>query len=66
MDSDPKLQFLAAATFLGGHSLIATLYRYYIRRLKLSVHRRTKIKKKENSLSYSGAQKKIKMTRFMK
>ena len=26
MDSDSKLQFLAAATFLGGHSLIATLY----------------------------------------
>ena len=25
MDSDSKLQFLAAATFLGGHSLIATL-----------------------------------------
>ena len=26
MDSDSKLQFLAAATFLGGHSLIVTLY----------------------------------------
>ena len=28
MDSDSKLQFLAAATFLGGHSLIVT--RYYL------------------------------------
>ena len=27
MDSDSKLQFLAAATFLGGHSLIVTLYK---------------------------------------
>ena len=26
MDSDSKLQFLAAATFLGVHSLIVTLY----------------------------------------
>ena len=26
MDSDLKLQFLATATFLGGHSLIVTLY----------------------------------------
>ena len=26
MDSDSKLQFLPAATFLGGHSLIVTLY----------------------------------------
>ena len=26
LDSDSKLQFLAAATFLGGHSLIVTLY----------------------------------------
>ena len=31
MDSDSKLQFLAAATFLGGHSLIVTLYsRFWI------------------------------------
>ena len=29
MDSDSKLQFLAAATFLGGHSLIVTLYYNY-------------------------------------
>ena len=28
MDSDSKLQFLAAATYLGDHSLIVTLYNY--------------------------------------
>ena len=28
MDSDSKLQFLAAATFLGVHSLIVTLYMF--------------------------------------
>ena len=36
MDSDSKLQFLAAATFLGVHSLIVTLYVCYIDNRMLS------------------------------